>query len=1072
MPRKTFIVVCFAVATAASSGVGHAQTWMEEFQWNQLNPVGVQDWTSTSNWSPPAAPPGNPSYPDDPNHVDTDPDTLASVVGANLAAALTADLDVRLNSDITIASLVLGVDNRATTISGPGLLLFSHDEDNVIVVLPRGPDDTVDEYTCAFNCGNSLVTSGGNASSSNVISAVVGSTQSVDFNGPQTLTLAGGFEEVAVDVENADGSVANNTNLRSYIGRYDSSTLVENQTRLVITGTVTTVVDELTDPFDESVDRPLLLGGGGDGIPELRSAENSQLGNGYPSGIIDLSGGITGDGKVRIGSQSGAISVLPLATVALYDNSYAGSTKLDRANVVLKHNNAFSTGTVRNGNPANQVGFNMIVEPGPGETPATVNRVLANNFAVPHDFTVKGQHSLTITGEYEVTNSAGWVNILPAGETFTLTGQTYTEEDNILTYDGSGETRVRGQLRNTDADVTDSGFLSTNNSGVMRKRGTGAVYIESSQFGHLNTFKADSDDNLATILVEGGNLHFATAADMGGHDSSGVQQFNRMGDVQSKGGAVGLDDGTIIGPGRETLMGKLNNLNQRSIPFEGDVESFGDWDHGGLMLAIPDAGATLNFGDGGDLENAQDMSVAAPGTGLTFTGTINPANNTYRLGGGSGTISIAGDNKLTGARDLVVTNGGDFKNPNGEDRVRLGMVRLDGTHSYSGVTTIIGKYQRTLQDQARRDAVGVGIENRVGTAEIQYNGTTLAVSSLGDDASSIGTSTSAASLLIQGSTLRYEGAGETTNRVFTMGTAGATIDASGTGPIDFGSPSPIVMDTAEPRSGGYDGIGFNGSESVIYDLGNTDDVLIGMPISDSDGGIPGGTVVAEILSLTRVRISNNISQFAFADNVTVTFGNLDRTLTLTGSNMSDNNFASLISDAPDGGIVGLTKTDVGKWIVDGANAYSGPTHLQAGTLIVNGIQTGSGDTTVDLAATLGGGGVIGGDLLADGVVAPADGIGRLTVMGDADFSESSLLDIELGGLLAGDQYDVLDVGGALTIDDATLSIVLSGFDPVAGNSFDILDFDSASGMFGDFVLPAITPTGILHNCWWTVRFAF
>ncbi len=417
MARIRLLAAC--IVSLAFLATSYGQTWLEEFQWNQLNPAGPQDWTTAANWIPPAMPPGTPTYPNDPGHMDADPATLGSVVGANLSVALNANLEVRLNGgDITIASLALGVDNRSTTISGPGRLIFEHNEDNVIVAIPDPdpdamPGDTVDEYTCAFNCGQSLVSSNGNASSSNIISAVLGSAQAVDFIGTQTLTLAGGFEEIAVDP--LDDTVANKTYIRSHIGSYDPSALVETQTRMVITGAVTTTIDLETDPFGTAVDVPLYLGGGGDGIPEFQSAANSQLGKGYPHGILDLPGGITGAGALRIGTQARDLETLPLTTVALYDNSFSGGTRIDRANVILKSDNAFGTGNVRNGNPANQVGFNLIVEPGPGETAETVNRVLANKFFIPHDMTVKGAHSLTITGEYEATNSAGWVNILPRG---------------------------------------------------------------------------------------------------------------------------------------------------------------------------------------------------------------------------------------------------------------------------------------------------------------------------------------------------------------------------------------------------------------------------------------------------------------------------------------------------------------------------------------------------------------------------------------------------------------------------------------------------------------------------------
>ncbi len=642
------------------------------------------------------------------------------------------------------------------------------------------------------------------------------------------------------------------------------------------------------------------------------------------------------------------------------------------------------------------------------------------------------------------------------GESLTLTGRSFTEENNIFTFDGSGLTLVQGQLRNTGLDLTDSGILSTNNSGVIRKRGTGAVYVESSQFGFLNTFKADSD-NTSTIIVEGGNLHFATVADMGGHDAGGVQQAGRVGNIQSRGGAVGLDDGTVTGPGSALFMSKLSNFANRSIPFEGDVSGFGSWDNGGLMLAASDAAATLNFGPGGALVNAQDMTVAAPETGLTFTGTINPGNNTYRLGGGSGTLTVLGNNKLTGSRNLVVTNGGDFQSPVSDefDRVRLGMVKLDGTNNYAGTTTIIGKYQETLQDQAARNTIGVAneVQTDSGPEELQYNGTTLAVSHLSDAASSIGTSTSAAALLIQGSTLRYEGAGESTSRLFTVGTAGATIDASGSGPIAFTNSAPVVIDAAESRSGSFDGIGFSGSNRIIYGLPNTDDVLVGMSIADAGGEIPANTVVTEIISPTRVRISNAIDQFAFAENTPITFGTLARTITFAGTNSAANTFMPQIADGPGGGVVGIRKSDAGTWVLGGANSYSGLTNVKAGTLIINGAQSGAGLTTVSAGATLGGIGSIAGDLLAEGTVAPGESVGVFSVGGNATLAGSSTLQIELGGLLSG-QFDALDVMGSLTVTDAELAVTLTGgFQPMAGNTFDILNFSSASGGFLNFDLP-------------------
>ena len=69
---------------------------------------------------------------------------------------------------------------------------------------------------------------------------------------------------------------------------------------------------------------------------------------------------------------------------------------------------------------------------------------------------------------------------------------------------------------------------------------------------------------------------------------------------------------------------------------------------------------------------------------------------------------------------------------------------------------------------------------------------TLAVTALADGgtASPLGRSTNvAANLVLNGGTLSYTGATQSTNRLFTLGTASGTIDASGSGPL--GPPSAL-----------------------------------------------------------------------------------------------------------------------------------------------------------------------------------------------------------------------------------------------------------------------------------------
>ncbi|TWT77592.1 Autotransporter-associated beta strand repeat protein [Posidoniimonas polymericola] len=908
------------------AAAANAQTTLEEFQWNKLAPAGVQDWTVGSNWMAPTAPPGNATYPDDPMHTDVDTEAIGPVVGANLAVGLTSDLNVSIgNSDITISSLKLGVNGRTTTISGgTGTLLFKQDEPSLIEVKPD-PDDEedppamVDFYTCSFNCGTSLVTSLG-STSTNVISAKIGSVESIDFSGPRTLTLSGGLYEVASSP--ADDTTSNNTIFRSHIGTYNPAVGIDNQPRLLVTGPLVTVDDKVLNADMTPTDQALTLNGGGPGTPQFLNDDNTEFGQGFAHGIIDLAGGISGPGKLRLGTQSRADEAVPLGTVVLYDNTYTGGTTIDRGNVILRSNNAFGpTGTVQNGNPANQIGYNLIVEPGVGESAVGLERVITNPWNVPHDFTVKGQHSLKLTGNAPASNSAGWVNNLEPGATFTMTGRIYTSEnpENIYTFDGSGRTVIQGVIANAANAFLDSGGPQTT---MFQKLGTGTVVVESSLHGATNTFKAGTSNPTSdTILISGGNLHFAAIGDMGA----------ASGTVRSTGGAIGVDTGTIaaVNNGSGNFANRFSNFAMRptypGLFPNSEVPGFSEYDNGGLMLTTAaDAAAAINFTTG-NMARFQDMTLAAPEGGMTFTGTITPANSTYRLGGGSGTLTIAAS-KLAGAPNLVVTNGGDYKNPNGEDRERLGMVRLTGTTTNALSTKILARYHSTLQDQAAADDVALAEEE-------QLQGTTLAVASLADGASSIGSSTSAGSLLIQGSTLRYEGAAGSTNRQFTIGTAGATLDASGTGAINFTSTDALTMDTAQSRGGIVDSFEKRGGTlgGDLYDLGDTSDLLIGMGVSGNL--IPDDTVITRILSPTRVALSNAVEEGTFATNTTVSFTEVDRYLTLTGDNAGDNRLAAQIVDSANSGVVGVEKSGAGKWVLsNAANNYTGDTIVEDGVL--------------------------------------------------------------------------------------------------------------------------------------------
>ena len=125
----------------------------------------------------------------------------------------------------------------------------------------------------------------------------------------------------------------------------------------------------------------------------------------------------------------------------------------------------------------------------------------------------------------------------------------------------------------------------------------------------------------------------------------------------------------------------------------------------------------------------------------------------------------------------------------------------------------------------------------------------------------------------------------------------------------------------------------------------------------------------------------------------------------------------------------------------------------SGTLSVNNAVESGGGTVSLVAAAMTGSGIIAGDVVNGGTVAPGNSPGVLTVLGDYDQSADGALVIELAGTQAGVEYDVLGVGGTASLDGLLEVVLIDGFIPAEGDTFQILDFGSTAGDFAELSLP-------------------
>ncbi len=145
--------------------------------------------------------------------------------------------------------------------------------------------------------------------------------------------------------------------------------------------------------------------------------------------------------------------------------------------------------------------------------------------------------------------------------------------------------------------------------------------------------------------------------------------------------------------------------------------------------------------------------------------------------------------------------------------------------------------------------------------------------------------------------------------------------------------------------------------------------------------------------------------------------------------------------------------------------------IEAGRLVFpNGLTSENGteivlegeletSTPLDLqGARLSGNGMIDGDLNNTGSVVPGDSPGKITVTGDYTQTPAGSLRLEIGGITAETDSDILIVQGAAALAGKLEVSLWDGFTPAVGDQFEVLNFASVSGDFETVMLPDL-PAG-------------
>lgn len=421
-------------------------------------------------------------------------------------------------------------------------------------------------------------------------------------------------------------------------------------------------------------------------------------------------------------------------------------------------------------------------------------------------------------------------------------------------------------------------------------------------------------------------------------------------------------------------------------------------------------GGTLNLGTSGITTNTNKVMNFGGGTLGAFANWSSSQAIALTGNGGNSTINTLDSVDNTTGRTITLT--GALSGPGGLVKNGAGTLMINGSALYTGTTTV--------------------------------NGGTLAV----DGNQTFNRFTANHQLTVN------SGATFQVNGVNAMNSATNSIDVTANGGI------------INVVSGGSSAIGATGTSHAH--LRNI--TLNGGTVNLSYSG--GGTAYSGesfqlngVVAVTGTAVSTiqytgggDASNSGVSLNVTGTFNVSD----VTGTTAADLIVSAEIEDNDSAGD-SLAKSGVGTMEVTAPNSYTGGTSVATGRLLVNnttGSGTGTGAVSVASGAFLGGTGNVAGAATVNGTVEPGNlAVGTLSFGSTLTLPTGSTYAVQITGAGTNDK---LAVTGALAAS-GTIAVSLSGYVPVAGNTFDIADASAITGTpVFDFSAAPLSP-GLLWD---------
>lgn len=327
-----------------------------------------------------------------------------------------------------------------------------------------------------------------------------------------------------------------------------------------------------------------------------------------------------------------------------------------------------------------------------------------------------------------------------------------------------------------------------------------------------------------------------------------------------------------------------------------------------VFSANDGSGTANNYNAGYTVTLGAAQSVA----GIVINGASVGSGNT------GGTLTLAG----TGSPGLTIGAGGVTINSSNGDptfNANIGTITLGADQTWNVYNAHVWSVAAAVAGNATAGNTRTWTLGYLNAFTNAYSGVISNGSGGGELAITLnntnGTATGAGTQSISGTANTYTGKTTITRGILQI----TSLKNVGGGSSSLGAVTTVANGTIDIGSGANSGaLYYNGSAA------STSDRVINM------AGGTGGVTISSIGATA----ANTLT---LTSNFTAATGN--KTLTLQGTNTGANTISGIIGD-PDGvSKVSLVKSETGRWVLGGANTYSGGTTINAGTLSVSATGT-------------------------------------------------------------------------------------------------------------------------------------